>query len=95
MLTELIVNWCVVFPPPETQTFVDKLFEALNSKSYLPQPAPEQPAPSVSRPADSHQRPDKDEPKKEEVRQRVRQKEQQKYSSLELYTILLYLFFLI
>lgn len=50
----------------ETQTFVDKLFEALNSKSYLPQPVPEQPAPT-SRPADSHQRPDKDEPRKEEV----------------------------
>lgn len=53
--------------PAETQIFVDKLFEALNSKSYLPQPVPEQPA-STSRPADSHQRTDKDEPRKEEVR---------------------------
>lgn len=41
----------------ETQLFVDKLFEAINNKSYLPQP--EQPSASV--------KVEKDEPKKEEV----------------------------
>lgn len=41
----------------ETQLFVDKLFEAINNKSYLPQP--EQPSSSV--------KVEKDEPKKEEV----------------------------
>lgn len=58
----LLTSWLFA----ETQIFVDKLFEALNSKSYLPQLVPEQPA-STSRPADSHQRTDKDEPRKEEV----------------------------
>lgn len=43
---------------PETQPFVDKLFEAINNKNYLPQP--DQP-PSLIKV-------EKDEPKKEEVR---------------------------
>lgn len=47
----------------ETQTFVDRLFEAVNAKSYLPQP--EQPTPA-SRP-ETHQRTEKDEAKREEV----------------------------
>lgn len=41
----------------ETQPFVDKLFEAINNKSYLPQP--EQPSSVV--------KVEKDEQKKEEV----------------------------
>lgn len=44
-------------PPSETQPFVDKLFESINNKSYLPQP--EQPSSAV--------KVEKDEQKKEEV----------------------------
>lgn len=52
------------FDCAETQIFVDKLFEAVNTKSYLPQP--EQPTPTNR--TDNHTRVEKDEQKKEEVR---------------------------
>lgn len=45
------------YPLVETQPFVDKLFEAINNKSYLPQP--EQPSSLV--------KVEKDEQKKDEV----------------------------
>ncbi len=47
----------------ETQTFVDNLFEAVNAKSYLPQP---EQLTSTSR-TETHQRTEKDETKREEV----------------------------
>ncbi|XP_030637079.1 RNA-binding protein 26 isoform X2 [Chanos chanos] len=62
-LKALCIDQLDVFLQKETQTFVDKLFEAVNSKSYLPQP--EHPT-STSR-TETHQRQDKDEPKKEEL----------------------------
>lgn len=55
-LKALCIDQLDVFLQKETQLFVDKLFEAINAKSYLPQS--EQPAPVVN--------PEKDEPKKEE-----------------------------
>uniref|UniRef100_A0A8C6SJZ2 RNA binding motif protein 26 n=1 Tax=Neogobius melanostomus TaxID=47308 RepID=A0A8C6SJZ2_9GOBI len=58
-LKALCIDQLDVFLQKETQEFVDKLFEAISSKSYLPQS--EQPAPVV--------KPEKDEPKKEEPSQ--------------------------
>lgn len=55
-LKALCIDQLDVFLQKETQLFVDKLFEAINNKSYLPQP--EQPSASV--------KVEKDEPKKEE-----------------------------
>ncbi|TRY98709.1 hypothetical protein DNTS_010264, partial [Danionella cerebrum] len=39
-LKALCIDQLDVFLQKETQTFVDKLFEAVNAKSYLPQPEP-------------------------------------------------------
>lgn len=50
----------------ETQIFVDKLFEAVNAKSYLPQP---EQLTSTSR-TEPHQRTEKDESKREEVKKK-------------------------
>lgn len=61
-LKALCIDQLDVFLQKETQTFVDKLFEAVNAKSYLPQP--EQPT-SASR-TETHQRTEKDETKREE-----------------------------
>uniref|UniRef100_A0AAY4DS12 RNA-binding protein 26 n=1 Tax=Denticeps clupeoides TaxID=299321 RepID=A0AAY4DS12_9TELE len=55
-----------VFLQKETQTFVDKLFEAVNTKSYLPQPPQDQ----LLNRTDTHMRPDKEELKKEEERKK-------------------------
>ncbi|XP_065149862.1 RNA-binding protein 26 [Paramisgurnus dabryanus] len=63
-LKALCIDQLDVFLQKDTQTFVDKLFEAVNAKSYLPQP--EQPT-SISRTAtEPHQRTEKDESKREE-----------------------------
>uniref|UniRef100_A0A673H0V9 RNA-binding protein 26-like n=1 Tax=Sinocyclocheilus rhinocerous TaxID=307959 RepID=A0A673H0V9_9TELE len=64
-LKALCIDQLDVFLQKETQVFVDKLFEAVNAKSYLPQP--EQPT-SASR-TETHQRTEKDETKREEVTQ--------------------------
>ncbi|XP_041842836.1 RNA-binding protein 26 isoform X2 [Melanotaenia boesemani] len=56
-LKVLCIDQLDVFLQKETQLFVDKLFEAINNKSYLPQP--EQPAPVV--------KVEKDEQKKDET----------------------------
>uniref|UniRef100_A0A671K5R8 RNA-binding protein 26-like n=1 Tax=Sinocyclocheilus anshuiensis TaxID=1608454 RepID=A0A671K5R8_9TELE len=64
-LKALCIDQLDVFLQKETQVFVDKLFEAVNAKSYLPQP--EQPT-SASR-TETHQRTEKDEAKREEVTQ--------------------------
>ncbi|XP_051567320.1 RNA-binding protein 26 isoform X2 [Myxocyprinus asiaticus] len=61
-LKALCIDQLDVFLQKETQTFVDKLFESVNAKSYLPQP--EQPA-STSR-TETIQRTEKDESKREE-----------------------------
>ncbi|XP_016368928.1 RNA-binding protein 26-like [Sinocyclocheilus rhinocerous] len=61
-LKALCIDQLDVFLQKETQVFVDKLFEAVNAKSYLPQP--EQPT-SASR-TETHQRTEKDETKREE-----------------------------
>lgn len=61
-LKALCIDQLDVFLQKETQTFVDRLFEAVNAKSYLPQP--EQPTPAI-RP-ETHQRTEKDEAKREE-----------------------------
>uniref|UniRef100_A0A8C2BAW3 RNA-binding protein 26 n=1 Tax=Cyprinus carpio TaxID=7962 RepID=A0A8C2BAW3_CYPCA len=64
-LKALCIDQLDVFLQKETQTFVDKLFEAVNAKSYLPQP--EQATPANR--AETHQRTEKDEAKREEVTQ--------------------------
>ncbi|XP_051562689.1 RNA-binding protein 26-like isoform X2 [Myxocyprinus asiaticus] len=61
-LKALCIDQLDVFLQKETQIFVDKLFEAVNTKSYLPQP--EQPT-FISR-TETIQRTDKDESKREE-----------------------------
>ncbi|XP_035249321.1 RNA-binding protein 26 isoform X1 [Anguilla anguilla] len=61
-LKALCIDQLDVFLQKETQTFVDRLFDAVNSKSYLPQF--EQPT-STGR-TDVHQRQDKDDLKKDE-----------------------------
>ncbi|XP_059427695.1 RNA-binding protein 26 isoform X1 [Carassius carassius] len=61
-LKALCIDQLDVFLQKETQTFVDRLFEAVNAKSYLPQP--EQPT-SASR-TETHQRTEKDETKRDE-----------------------------
>ncbi|XP_016123641.1 RNA-binding protein 26 [Sinocyclocheilus grahami] len=61
-LKALCIDQLDVFLQKETQIFVDKLFEAVNAKSYLPQP--EQPT-SASR-TETHQRTEKNETKREE-----------------------------
>lgn len=55
-LKALCIDQLDVFLQKDTQQFVDKLFEAISSKSYLPQS--EQPTPVI--------KPEKDEPKKDE-----------------------------
>uniref|UniRef100_A0A8C2IE35 RNA binding motif protein 26 n=1 Tax=Cyprinus carpio TaxID=7962 RepID=A0A8C2IE35_CYPCA len=67
-LKALCIDQLDVFLQKETQTFVDKLFEAVNAKSYLPQP--EQATPANR--AETHQRTEKDEAKREEVTQNER-----------------------
>ncbi|KAJ8362391.1 hypothetical protein AAFF_G00375990, partial [Aldrovandia affinis] len=62
-LKALCIDQLDVFLQRETQTFVDRLFEAVDSKSYLPQFEP----PSAAGRTDIHQRPDKEEPKKDEL----------------------------
>ncbi|XP_036425660.1 RNA-binding protein 26 isoform X1 [Colossoma macropomum] len=61
-LKALCIDQLDVFLQKETQIFVDKLFEAVNTKSYLPQPE----QPSATSRTDGHPRAEKDEPKKEE-----------------------------
>ncbi|XP_056606651.1 RNA-binding protein 26 isoform X2 [Triplophysa dalaica] len=61
-LKALCIDQLDVFLQKETQEFVDKLFEAVNTKSYLPQP---EQSTSTNR-TESHQRTEKDEPKREE-----------------------------
>uniref|UniRef100_A0A8C1IY67 RNA binding motif protein 26 n=1 Tax=Cyprinus carpio TaxID=7962 RepID=A0A8C1IY67_CYPCA len=63
-LKALCIDQLDVFLQKETQTFVDKLFEAVNAKSYLPQP--EQP---TSARTETQQRTEKDESKRDEVQQ--------------------------
>uniref|UniRef100_A0A8B9RFC8 RNA binding motif protein 26 n=1 Tax=Astyanax mexicanus TaxID=7994 RepID=A0A8B9RFC8_ASTMX len=63
-LKALCIDQLDVFLQKDTQTFVDKLFEAVNAKSYLPQPEQPSSAPRT----DNHQRTEKDEQKKEENR---------------------------
>ncbi|XP_042613434.1 RNA-binding protein 26-like isoform X2 [Cyprinus carpio] len=60
-LKALCIDQLDVFLQKETQTFVDKLFEAVNAKSYLPQP--EQP---TSARTETQQRTEKDESKRDE-----------------------------
>ncbi|XP_015219110.2 RNA-binding protein 26 isoform X3 [Lepisosteus oculatus] len=62
-LKALCIDQLDVFLQKETHTFVDKLFEAVNTKSYLPQY--EQPSSTVR--TEAHQRPEKDDLKKEEL----------------------------
>uniref|UniRef100_A0A8D0C8D6 RNA binding motif protein 26 n=1 Tax=Scleropages formosus TaxID=113540 RepID=A0A8D0C8D6_SCLFO len=62
-LKALCVDQLDVFLQKETQTFVDKLFEAINSKSYLPQY--EQISATIR--TEDHQRQVKDDLRKEEV----------------------------
>ncbi|KAI7807364.1 putative RNA-binding protein 26 [Triplophysa rosa] len=61
-LKALCIDQLDVFLQKETQEFVDKLFEAVNTKSYLPQP---EQSTSTNR-TETHQRAEKDEPKREE-----------------------------
>ncbi|XP_016321453.1 RNA-binding protein 26-like isoform X3 [Sinocyclocheilus anshuiensis] len=70
-LKALCIDQLDVFLQKETQVFVDKLFEAVNAKSYLPQP--EQPT-SASR-TETHQRTEKDEAKREEQHSRDEDRE--------------------
>ncbi|XP_028972554.2 RNA-binding protein 26 isoform X2 [Esox lucius] len=63
-LKALCVDQLDVFLQKETQTFVEKLFEAVNSKSYLPQQDP-QPASTVRLDREDQRR---DEPSREEDR---------------------------
>ncbi|XP_066562784.1 RNA-binding protein 26 isoform X2 [Amia ocellicauda] len=63
-LKALCIDQLDVFLQKETQTFVDKLFEAVNTKSYLGLPQFEQPSSTVR--IEAHQRPEKDDLKKEE-----------------------------
>lgn len=51
---------------PETQTFVDRLFEAVNSKSYLPHQQDHQPA-SAAKTEVHLTRTNKDDQRKDEV----------------------------
>uniref|UniRef100_A0A8C1YGV8 RNA binding motif protein 26 n=1 Tax=Cyprinus carpio TaxID=7962 RepID=A0A8C1YGV8_CYPCA len=60
-LKALCIDQLDVFLQKETQTFVDRLFEAVNAKSYLPQP--EQP---TSARTETQQRTEKDESKRDE-----------------------------
>ncbi|XP_056097515.1 RNA-binding protein 26 isoform X1 [Rhinichthys klamathensis goyatoka] len=62
-LKALCIDQLDVFLQKETQIFVDKLFEAVNAKSYLPQP---EQLTSTSR-TEPHQRTEKDESKREEL----------------------------
>lgn len=62
-LRALCIDQLDVFLQKETQTFVDRLFEAVNAKSYLPQGE----TPSSAGRTESHTRADKDELKKEEL----------------------------
>uniref|UniRef100_A0A667XYD6 RNA binding motif protein 26 n=1 Tax=Myripristis murdjan TaxID=586833 RepID=A0A667XYD6_9TELE len=62
-LKALCIDQLDVFLQKETQTFVDKLFEAVNNKSYLPQPDQ---ASSVVK-VEIHQKLEKDEQKKDET----------------------------
>ncbi|XP_033839524.1 RNA-binding protein 26 isoform X2 [Periophthalmus magnuspinnatus] len=67
-LKALCIDQLDVFLQKETQQFVDKLFEAISCKSYLPQS--EQPAPVTKS--------EKDEPKKEEL---IQEEERDKKNS--------------
>lgn len=62
-LKALCIDQLDVFLQKETQTFVDKLFEAVNNKSYLPQPEQQPSAVKV----EIHLKQDKDEQKKDET----------------------------
>ncbi|XP_028655410.1 LOW QUALITY PROTEIN: RNA-binding protein 26 [Erpetoichthys calabaricus] len=62
-LKALCIDQLDVFLQKETQSFVDKLFDAVNSKSYLPQF--EQPSTNLR--TDAYPRPEKDDVKKEEI----------------------------
>uniref|UniRef100_A0A673IKK2 RNA-binding protein 26-like n=1 Tax=Sinocyclocheilus rhinocerous TaxID=307959 RepID=A0A673IKK2_9TELE len=62
-LKALCMDQLDVFLQKETQIFVDKLFEAVNAKSYLPQPE----LPTSASRTETHQRTEKDETKREEL----------------------------
>ncbi|XP_076011433.1 RNA-binding protein 26 isoform X2 [Genypterus blacodes] len=64
-LKALCIDQLDVFLQKETQPFVDKMFEAVNNKSYLPQP---EQAPSAVKVEKDEQK--KDEPNREEDRDR-------------------------